>query len=69
MKKLFVIVSAVLALAFSFQIVASANMAAPIEADVGSSVTFEKNDVIAVISEVLDITVHGSRCFSSCMSR
>lgn len=61
MKKFFAVISVVLALVLSFPIVASANMAAPIEADVGSGITFEKNDVIAVISEVLDITVHGSR--------
>ena len=38
---------------------AYANMAAPAEADVGSSITFEKNDTIAVTSEVLDIAVKG----------
>lgn len=38
-----------------------ANMAAPKEADVGSSITFEQNDTISVISEVLDITVKGSK--------
>lgn len=41
--------------------VAHANMAAPAEADIGSSITFEKNDEIAVLSEVLDITVNGSQ--------
>ncbi len=38
-----------------------ANMAAPKEADIGSSITFEKNDVISVVSEVLDITVDGPK--------
>lgn len=38
-----------------------ANMAAPKEADVGSSITFEQNDSLSVLSEVLDITVHGSK--------
>lgn len=40
---------------------AHANMAAPAESDIGSSITFEKNDEIAVLSEVLDITVNGSQ--------
>jgi hypothetical protein len=38
-----------------------ANMAAPQKADIGSSITFEQNDALSVISEVLDITVHGSK--------
>ncbi len=38
----------------------SANMAAPTEPDVGTAVTFEKNDQIAVVSEVLDIVVQGT---------
>ena len=38
-----------------------ANMAAPRESDIGSSITFEKNETIAVLSEVLDITVKGSK--------
>lgn len=40
--------------------IAYANMAAPEEADIGSSVTFEKNDALSVLSEVLNITVKGS---------
>ena len=40
---------------------ASANMAAPAEPDIASAVTFEQNDSIAVLSEVLDITVKGSQ--------
>lgn len=53
----------VLALVFALAVspIAHANMAAPARADVGSSITFEKNDAIAVRSEVLDITVHGSQ--------
>lgn len=39
---------------------AFANMAAPDDPDVGSSITFEKNDALVVTSEVLDIEVHGS---------
>lgn len=37
-----------------------ANMAAPKDPDVGSSITFERNDALAVTEEVLDITVTGS---------
>lgn len=38
-----------------------ANMAAPKDADIGSSITFEKNDTLSVLSEVLDISVNGSK--------
>lgn len=38
---------------------AFANMAAPEDADVGSAITFEKNDKIAVLSEDLEIVVKG----------
>lgn len=38
-----------------------ANMAAPEDADVGSSITFEQNESLSVLSEVLDITVHGPK--------
>ncbi len=41
--------------------IAYANMAAPQDSDIGSAVTFEKNEEIAVISEVLDIVVNGSQ--------
>lgn len=37
-----------------------ANMAAPDREDVGSTITFEKNDALAVTAEVLDIRVHGA---------
>lgn len=37
----------------------SANMAAPRTADVGSTITFEQNETIAVISEALEITLEG----------
>ncbi len=40
-----------------------ANMAAPKDADIGTSITFEKNEEIAVLSEVLDITVEGDKAF------
>ncbi len=42
-------------------IVAYANMAAPQKTDVGTAVTFEQNEEIAVLSEVLDIVVHGAQ--------
>ena len=37
-----------------------ANMAAPEKAEIGSAITFEQNDSLSVLSEVLDITVHGA---------
>jgi hypothetical protein len=60
MKKINLIFAFVLFFALSFPQVAYANMAAPKEADIGSSITFEKNDAVSVLSEVLDITVDGS---------
>lgn len=60
MKKSGLIVAFVLIVALFIPQVAYANMAAPKEADIGSSITFEKNDSVAVLSEVLDITVDGS---------
>lgn len=38
----------------------SANMGPPADPDVGSSITFERNDALAVTEEVLDIRVTGS---------
>lgn len=38
-----------------------ANMAAPSLSDVGSAITFEKNEEIAVLSEILNITVSGAK--------
>ena len=60
MKKISLIFAFVLIFALSIPQVAYANMAAPKEADIGSSITFEKNDAVSVLSEVLDITVDGS---------
>lgn len=40
-----------------------ANMAAPKDSDIGTSVTLEKNEEIAVVSEVLDITVEEDKAF------
>lgn len=45
---------------FSPQVV-YANMAAPSLSDVGSAITFEKNEEIAVLSEILNITVSGAK--------
>jgi len=44
-----------------FVLLSLGNMAAPKEADIGSSITFEQNNKVAVLSEVLDITVSGSQ--------
>jgi hypothetical protein len=60
MKKVSLIFAFVLIFALSIPQVAFANMAAPNEADIGSSITFEKNDAVSVLSEVLDIIVDGS---------
>ena len=40
---------------------AHANMAAPANPDVGTAITFENNQELAVTSEVLDITVKGAK--------
>ena len=58
MKRLGLILAAAVALG-ELQI-SHANMAAPAEPDTGSTVTFEKNEELAVTSEVLDIAVTGS---------
>ncbi len=60
MKKISLIYAFALVFALSIPQVAYANMAAPKEADIGSSITFENNDAVSVLSEVLDITVDGS---------
>lgn len=60
MKKISLIFAFVLVFALSILQVAHANMAAPKEADIGSSITFENNDAVSVLSEALDITVNGS---------
>ena len=61
MKKISLIIAFVFALSISSTYVVCANMAAPKEADVGSTITFEKNDTISVLSEVLNITVDGDK--------
>lgn len=60
MKKMSLMFAFVLVFALSIPRVAYANMAAPESADIGSSITFERNDAISVVSEVLDITVDGT---------
>lgn len=60
MKKISLIFAFVLVFALSIPQVAYANMVALKEADIGSSITFEKNDSVSVLSEVLDIIVDGS---------
>ena len=61
MKKISLIFVLFLVLALSSPQIAYANMAAPMNSDIGSSITFEKNNTISVLSEVLDITVDGSQ--------
>lgn len=60
MKRISFTFAFILVLALSIPQVVYANMAAPKEADIGSSITFEKNDAVSVLSETLDITVGGS---------
>lgn len=49
----------ILLLALLFSLTAHANMAAPASPDIGSAITFERNDAVSVLSEVLDLTVTG----------
>lgn len=60
MKRIHFIFAFVLVYFLSIAQVAYANMAAPKKADIGSSITFEKNDAVSVLSEILDISVDGS---------
>ena len=59
MRKKSLIFVVLLALVWMVPQRAFANMAAPENADVGSAITFEKNDKIAVLSEDLEIVVKG----------
>ena len=61
MKRILLSLALALAAAFSLSPAVWGNMAAPETADVGSSITFQQNQAIAVLSEVLDITVHGAK--------
>lgn len=60
MKKLSLFLACLVTFVFCAPIIVQANMAAPALSDVGSPITFERNDAIAVLSEVLSIRVHGS---------
>lgn len=59
MKKISLIFTFILFFTLSTIQVLDANMAAPQKADIGSSITFENNEAISVLSETLDITVSG----------
>ena len=48
-----------LSLILVFPITVSANMAAPSDSDLATTITFEKNDDIIVTSEVIDIRLNG----------
>ena len=61
MKKISIIFTLTLVFILSVPQVIFANMVAPDDPDIGSAITFEKNDTISVLSEVLDITVNGSQ--------
>ncbi len=61
MKKTSSILIITLIIALFLPTVVYANMAAPAESDIASVITFEKSDAISVLSEVLDITVKGSK--------
>nr|WP_317326059.1 hypothetical protein [uncultured Flavonifractor sp.] len=60
MKRLSAVSALALILLLLRPVPASANMAAPADPDVGSSITFERNDALAVTEEVLDIRVTGA---------
>lgn len=60
MKKIKFCLVLIIALIFLSPVVAKANMAAPKDSDIGSVITFEKNEEISVLSEVLNITITGS---------
>lgn len=60
MKRLSAVSALALILLLLRPVPASANMAAPADPDVGSSITFERNDALAVTQEVLDIRVTGA---------
>lgn len=61
MKKRSLVLIALLVIVWLVPQSALANMAAPADADVGSVITFEKNDAISVLSEDLEIVVEGAK--------
>lgn len=60
MKRLPAVSAFALALLLLQPMTAFANMAAPKDPDLGTTITFEQNDALAVTEEVLDIKVTGS---------
>lgn len=60
-KKIAVVFLLVLIITMTIPQAALANMAAPETADVGTTITFQQNDEIAVLSEVLDITLESQK--------
>ena len=61
MKKVRLISILVLIAILLSNICVYANMAAPKKSDIASTITFESNDKISVVSEILDITVKGAQ--------
>ncbi len=61
MRKQYLIFSLIICLVLSVPCIAYGNMAAPSDSDIGTAITLESNDEIAVVSEVLDITVTGDK--------
>ncbi|MDO5558294.1 MAG: hypothetical protein Q4F95_01715 [Oscillospiraceae bacterium] len=61
MKKISLIMTMVFVIIMCFPLNVYANMAAPRNAEIGSSVTLENNNDISVLSEQLDIKVIGSQ--------
>ncbi len=60
-KKISVVFVLLLVVGLFYPSLAFANMSAPLDSDLGSSITFEKNNEISVLSEVLDIRVDGAQ--------
>ncbi len=61
MKKLNIIFAFIFLFTLFSPNIVYANMASPYESDISSDITFEKNDSIAVLYEVLDITIQGTK--------
>ncbi len=61
MKKLNLNMMVTLCMIMLLPTIVYANMAEPKDSDIGSSITFEHNNEIAVLSEVLDIMVTGTQ--------
>lgn len=59
MKKVVIVISLLLFILITSPFIAKANMAAPEEDGVASTITFAKNEDIAVVREVLDIKITG----------